>query len=128
MLQNSINAARVKAKKAIALLYEDTCTIYANMPVLDEATGITEYRETALHENVPCRISFGSVASAAADELAPEIQQPITLFLASDIAVPAGCKISVTREGNTVNYSRSGVPSVYKTHQEIKLELFEDYA
>ena len=50
MLQNAINAARVKAKKALALLYEDACTIYANMPVLDKATGITEYQETALHE------------------------------------------------------------------------------
>lgn len=128
MLQNAINAARVKAKKALALLYEDACTIYANVPVLDEATGITEYQETALHENVPCRISFSSVAAAVDDEIAPELQQSITLFLAPGVDVPAGCKISVTREGNTVNYSRSGVPSVYKTHQEIKLELFERYA
>lgn len=128
MLQNAINAARVKAKKALMLLYEDTCTIYANVPVLDEATGITEYLETALHENVPCRISFGGAAAAAADELAPEIQQQITLFLAPEVDVPAGCKISVTREGKTVDYSRSGEPSVYKTHQEIKLELFERYA
>lgn len=128
MLQNSINAARLKAKRALMLLYEDTCTIYANVPVLDEVTGITEYQETALYENVPCRISFGSAAAVAADEAAPEVQQTITLFLAPEVDVPAGCKISVTREGNTVNYSRSGVPSVYKTHQEIKLELFEDYA
>lgn len=128
MLQNSINAARLKAKRALMLLYEDTCTIYANVPVLDEVTGITEYKETALYENVPCRISFGSAAAVVADEAAPEVQQTITLFLASEVDVPAGCKISVTREGNTVDYSRSGEPSVYKTHQEIKLELFERYA
>ncbi len=128
MLQNAINSARVKAKSALTQLYDDVCTIYANEPVLDEVTGITEYKETAKHKNVPCRISFGSAAAAAADEAAPEIQQTITLFLAPDIDVPAGCKISVTREGDTVDYCRSGVPSVYKTHQEIKLELFEDYA
>ena len=128
MLQNAINAARLKAKKALVLLYEDTCTIYVNEPVLNEVTGITEYKETARQENVPCRISFGSAAAAAADEAAPEVQQSITLFLAPDIDVPAGCKISVTREGNTVDYCRSGVPSVYKTHQEVKLELFERYA
>ena len=128
MLQNAIDAARLKAKKALDLLYEDTCIIYINEPVLDEATGITEYRETATQENVPCRISFGSAAAAAADEAAPEIQQQITLFLAPGVDVPAGCKISVTREGKTVDYSRSGEPSVYKTHQEIKLELFERYA
>lgn len=128
MLQNAINSARVKAKSALTQLYDDVCTIYINEPVLDEATGITEYKETAKHKNVPCRISFGSAASAAADELAPEIQQQITLFLAPGVDVPAGCKISVTREGKTVDYSRSGEPSVYKTHQEIKLELFERYA
>lgn len=128
MLPNSINFARIKAKSALAALYEDTCNIYINEPVLNEATGITEYQETALHENVPCRISFGSVANAAADEVAPEVTQSITLFLDSGINVPAGSKISVTREGSTVDYCRSGVPSVYKTHQEIKLELFGDYA
>ena len=128
MLQNAIKAARLKSKKALMLLYEDICTIYANVPVMDEETGITEYQETALHENVLCRISFGSAAAAAADEVAPEVQQTITLFLAPEVDVPAGCKISVTREGNTVDYCRSGVPSVYKTHQEIKLELFERYA
>ena len=71
MLQNAINAARVKAKNALALLYVDACTIYANMPVLEDATGITEYQESALLERVPCRISFGSAASAAADAEKP---------------------------------------------------------
>lgn len=128
MLQDAINTARIAAKQALGLLYEDTCTIYTNTPVLDADTGITEYQETALHENVPCRISFGSAAATAADEAAPEVQQSITLFLAPEVDVPAGCKISITREGATTDYCRSGVPSIYKTHQEIKLELFERYA
>lgn len=128
MLQKVINDARIKAQKALTLLYEDTCTIYANVPVLDEVTGITEYQETVLQENVPCRISYGSVANAVTNETAPEIQQTITLFLSPDVLVPSGCKISVTRDATTVDYYRSSVPSMYKTHQEIKLELFEEYA
>lgn len=128
MLHNRINTARIKAKSAVSVLYEDTCNIYSQLPELDESTGITGYNETATYENIPCRISFGSAAEAAADQAAPEVTQTITLFLAPDIMVPAGSKISVTREGNTVDYFRSGEPAVYKTHQEIKLELFERYA
>ena len=37
-------------------------------------------------------------------------------------------KITVTQNGVTGDYARSGVPAVYVSHQEVTLELFKEYA
>lgn len=46
------------------------------------------------------------------------------LFISPDVAIKAGSKIIVTQHGRTTEYSNSGVPAVYPTHQEIMLTLF----
>lgn len=127
MLQDVIAKARESAKETLKSLYDDECSVTIFTPVLNEDTGVTEAAETLLYENIPCRISYNSNASAGDGE-APAIECDATLFLSPDIDIPAGSKISVTRQGAATDYHRSGVPAVYATHQEIKLKLYEDYA
>lgn len=45
-----------------------------------------------------------------------------------DVVIKAGSKIIVTQHGRTTEYSNSGVPAVYPTHQEIMLTLFNGWA
>ena len=54
--------------------------------------------------------------------------QTIKLFIAPEIDIKPGSKIDVTHLGVTTSYKRSGNPAVYHTHQEIMLELWENYA
>lgn len=59
--------------------------------------------------------------------------QQVKLFLSSQIKVNAGSKLIVTqkydsREDLVTEFSSSGVPAVYSSHQEISLELFERWA
>ena len=49
------------------------------------------------------------------------------LFISPDVLIKAGSKIIVTQHGRTTEYSNSGVPAVYPTHQEIMLTLFEGW-
>ena len=44
------------------------------------------------------------------------------------LCLPSGSKITVTQNGKTTDYCLSGESAVYTSHQEIALELFEDYA
>ncbi len=127
MMRNVIAAARESAKQAMEALYDDECTVTVFTPTIDENTGITETVETVLYENIPCRISFDANA-AVADGEAPGMDRDATLFIAPDVEIPAGSKISVTRQDETTDYHRSGVPAMYATHQEIKLKLYEEYA
>ena len=127
MLQDAITSVRAAAKQALATLYDDVCTVYIFTPTENPDTGITESVETVIHEQVPCRLSFGT-DTAVSDGEAPTVDRDATLFLVPDVDIPAGCKIRVTRNGVATDYARSGVPAVYATHQEIKLVLYEDYA
>lgn len=56
------------------------------------------------------------------------VSQSVKLFISPDIVIKAGSKIIVTQHGRTTEYSNSGVPAVYPTHQEIMLTLFEGWA
>ena len=54
--------------------------------------------------------------------------QGTKLFIAPEIKVKPGSKIVVEQNGVTTEYSASGVPAVYPSHVEIKLELFRGWA
>lgn len=42
--------------------------------------------------------------------------------------IPEGAKITVTQNGATKDYVRSGKSAVYSCHQEVPLELFKEWA
>jgi len=44
------------------------------------------------------------------------------------VDIPEGSKITVTQNGVTHDYERSGKPAVYSCHQEVPLELFKEWA
>ena len=50
------------------------------------------------------------------------------LFIAPDIEVKSGSKITVTQNGVTAEYSASGEAAVYESHKEIMLELWKGWA
>ena len=54
--------------------------------------------------------------------------QSVTLYIDPSVDIPEGSKITVTQNGVTRDYERSGRPAVYSCHQEIPLELFKGWA
>lgn len=124
----SLSAARNAARKALEGLYDGLAVIVEYQPVRDEKTGITAHREVVVCEDVPCRLSYQSVQPAQQSESAASITQGIKLFLAPEIEVRPGSKITVTQAGETTEYQCSGPPAVYFTHQEVVLSLFERWA
>ena len=124
-LQNAQNNAR-RAQEA--LYYTSVCDIISYQDVTDPTTMRTTQAEVAVAKQLPCRLSFESSRAASQTETAAAVAQGVKLFLAPDIAVPAGSKIVVTQNGRTTVYAASGEAAVYPTHQEIMLELFRGWA
>lgn len=118
-----INAVR----KAIESMYKDTCNVYEWQNTKDPVTHVNKSGEVLVHENKKCRLSFSSI-TVTSDGHAATQQQTIKLFIAPEIEIKPGSKISITHQGKTVDYKKSGVPAVYTNHQEIMLELFDKYA
>ena len=109
-------------REAIERLYKGLCSVKVKVSSVNEETG-----ETVLTEQ-PCRLSFQSRNSAAKDDGYSTVSQSVVLFIAPEVEIPSGSKITVTQNGKTTDYCRSGESAVYTSHKEIALELFEDYA
>ena len=124
----AMEAARRAARRAQEATYEGICTIYECRDVTDEKTKLSSEEEVAVIEDQPCKLSFEKLNSVVQTETAAVQAQGVKLFLAPEIAVGSNSKIVVTQNGITNEYSASGVPAVYSTHQEIPLELFRGWA
>ena len=118
----------VIARKAIESTYTGICTVSEYQSVKDEKTGITRQRDVVVAERLPCRLSFESKTAAMPSETVSAVAQVVRLFIAPEITVKNGSKVTVTQNGITTEYAASGVPAVYITHQEIMLELFRGWA
>lgn len=106
----------------------DSIGVSEYQKVKDPVTALTSYKEVVVLENQPCKLSFESITTAIQTEAAVTISQAVKLFLSPDITIKPGSKLKVTQTGVTTEYSSSGVPAVYPTHQEIMLELFDGWA
>lgn len=124
----AMEAARKAARRAQEATYEGICTIYECRDVTDEKTKLSSEEEVAVIEDQPCKLSFEKLNSVVQTETAAVQAQGVKLFLAPEIAVGSNSKIVVTQNGITNEYSASGVPAVYSTHQEITLESFRRWA
>lgn len=114
---------------AIKSLWRGKCTVTVrSYDTADENTGRAVVSEVDTYKNEPCRISFDTVKATQPESNAAAISQSTTLFIDRSVVIPEGSKITVTQNGITGEYEKSGKPAVYSTHQEIPLELFKGWA
>lgn len=119
--------ARKAARKAIESTYEGVCDVVEYGDILDEQTKITSQGEIVVLEGQPCKLSFETISAASQSDTVASVSQRTKLFISPEITVKSGSKIVVTQNGITAEYSASGEPAVYFSHQEIMLELFRGW-
>ena len=124
----TIKAARKAARRIQESTYEGLCTVYEYHSIKDPNTKITHEEEIAVIENQPCKLSFEKSNAVIQTETAAAISQSVKLFIAPELNINGGSKIVVTQNNVTGEYSASGEPAVYPTHQEIMLEHFRGWA
>lgn len=115
-------------KKALQTLWNDSCTVYVQAKTQNPNNKRTEFVETVLFENQPCKLSFESLNSASENGNVSTITQSAKLFLDNELSVPSGSKIVVKRAENTFAFKKSGEPGIFTYHQEIPLVLFDGWA
>ena len=117
----------VKARKAIESLYDGKCTIIEHQKIKKENKSIG-FQDAVVFEDVPCRLSFKTINNTnQTDTTASTVVQIIKVFLAPEIQVKPGSKLTITQNDVTTEYKSSGKPALYGTHQEIVLELFKGW-
>ena len=112
---------------AIKSLWVDKCTVTVKTSTKN-SIGRNIQTDTTLFADEPCRLSFSNVTVTDESSHAAQRVQSTVLLIDKGLEIPAGSFITVTHEGVTSLYTRSGVPAVYSVHQEIPLELKEGWA
>ncbi|MEK3973720.1 hypothetical protein [Psychrobacillus sp. FSL K6-1267] len=115
-------------RNAIETLYKGICTVQIWMEVEDPVTHVSSFQEVPLLTKQKCRLSFEKQMTTTNTVGPAVIAQTTKLFIAPELDIPAGSKITVTQEGRTLDFARSGEPAIYSNHQEILLEPFKRYA
>lgn len=118
----------LKARKAVEKLYTGTCRVTEHQKVKDSISKLTTYADLVVLDKQPCRLIFQSADTAGLDEAAVTVAQKVKLLISPDVVIRPGSKITVTQNEVTADYTYSGIPAVYPTHQEITLQLFERWA
>jgi hypothetical protein len=117
----------VAVRKAIELTYTGTCTITEHQKIKRENKS-TGFFDVLVLENQPCKLSYEKVTNNNQTESAALLIQTAKLFIAPEIQVKPGSKLTITQNGITTDYKNSGEPAIYSTHQEIVLELFKGWS
>lgn len=119
-----------KIKKAIEPFYTDVCSVYEKRAV--NTGGRTEFEETVIYENIPCRISiksylFGEKAAEEKENLL-EVNKRAKIFLPPEYYINPGSRIKVRTKNRETVYAKSGMMSCYTSHNEVMAELVKNYA
>lgn len=117
----------VVVRKAIEISYIGTCTITEHQKVKKENKS-TGFSDVVVLENQPCKLSYEKVTNNNQTESAAALIQTAKLFIAPEIQVKPGSKLTITQNGRTIDFKNSGEPAIYQTHQEIVLELFKGWS
>lgn len=115
-------------RTALELLWKGICTITVRQGSQNLTTKRTEFSETMVYQNQPCKLSFTSITSTTENNDAAQVTQATKLFVAPEVNIPPGSKIVVTQNGITNEYEKSGKAAVFTNHQEVPLELFKGWA
>lgn len=117
----------VATRKAIESTYFGQCTITEHQKVKKENGSIT-FKEVVVLSEKPCKLSFEKIANNNQTNSAAILIQTTKLFIAPEIQIKPGSKITVVQNNVTTEYKSSGEPAMYQTHQEIMLELFKGWS
>lgn len=109
-------------------LWEGKCTVKVRQSKVNPVTKKTEFDEVISYTDEPCKLSFETITSTDENDNAARITQKLKLFIAPEIVIPPGSKITVTQNERTVDYEKSGEPAVYSNHKEIILNLFKGWS
>lgn len=123
-----VKRAQANVQRAIEATYQDTVTIVEHQKIEDEDTKLISYEDVTIVVDQPCRLSYKNVEQGVSTTATTKIAQKIKLFLSPSVAIAAGSKLVISHLGETVDFSPSGIPAIYVTHQEVVVDYFKRWA
>lgn len=123
--------AAKRLAKTLSILWVDKCSVTAQEEYIQE-NGASGFRDKIILKDEPCKLSFynskAENAPATVDGAGAPLYQRVKLIISADAEIPQGSRVEVTRDGKKLYFKASGQPARYFSHQEILLEVMEEWA
>lgn len=120
-----LQKTQVVRRKAFEKMFNGTCTIIIKQEY-EKGNGATGFTDVATVTDEPCRLSFSSSPVATDSGTVTLANQSVKLFISPEISIPEGSKITVSQDGVTRTYKRSGMPIIRDVIQSVELEVLDN--
>lgn len=114
-------------REALESLYTGVLMVTESVKVRKDNKS-TSFEDVVTLEGVPCRLSIKTLSSNNPSDKGHNLRQQIKVFLTPDVVIKPGSRLTITQNNVTRSYKYSGAPMVYSCHQEIILEVDEEYS
>lgn len=118
---------RKNINKIVEGFFDSLCNVISFVEYTDEY-GILQHSQKTVLKDIPCRVCYKSINSAATGKAADYITQKVILMVARDINIENGSLINVTKNGQTVAYQKTGEAALYDSHREIAMLLKDTFS
>lgn len=115
-------------RAAIEMTYEDTATVSRTTPQRG-INSLSESVPTVIYDAISCALSYSGSDSSRQTDAQNNVDYDAIIFAGPDLLVLPGDTIVVKRfgrddpfSGRNLTFEVIGRPSVYATHQEIKVK------
>lgn len=115
-------------RTAVESRYSGKCTVTEVQGVKDPVTNILKQTPVVVLTDQPCKMTHKSSDTTTVVDGVAVQSQSIKLLISPDLDIKPGSKITITQNGRTADFKRSGPPAVYPSHQEISLIIFDKYS
>jgi hypothetical protein len=114
-------------KPVLSLLWNDKLTVTEYQKVKDLNDGSTGFEEVQTLTDEPCKLSYSTLNTVNQTDVAALVQVT-KVFLDCDVEIKAGSKLTIQHKGRTLEFSQSGLPGIFSSHQEIVIVPFSGWA
>lgn len=113
------------ARHKLDAFYDGVCSVshYEVLPGV-----VDQVKEVAGGSEIPCHLDYGDVGPVEALEPGQRVVLGATLFLAPEVEIAPGSRVSVKQNGVQLVFEASGEAAVYQTHQEVPLRMAGKWA
>lgn len=109
-------------RKKIEEFYTHKCTITEVKAIKDPIKKTTVMQDVEIYKEIPCRVSF-NLQKVDEKELVNSSESIVKLFIAPEVLIKEGSKVTAVVNGVVTQYECSTTPFLYPTHNEYLLKF-----
>ncbi|MFI3325011.1 MAG: hypothetical protein R3Y35_02435 [Clostridia bacterium] len=112
-------------KKAVQSLWKYKCDVVIFDNEIGETGTFITPNERVIYKDLPCHLRYFYYNTNSSSETSSKANQVVRLFVDSEVVIPAGSKVYVSKGDFYQEYQYSGLVMEYDYHSEYGLAIVD---